>query len=185
MTEFKWKQRAYDARNPEKFEARKVVATAIKSGTLANPKTLLCADCLTPAREYDHYLGYALEHRLDVQPVCRSCHVEREKRRRPNCKRGHKYTERDWIEVDGRKRRKCHACEQFRKKNPDFERVDGRGMKRGAQVGEGHPQHRLTEADVRQIRVAPMSQRKLAVKYGVSFTTIQAIQARRTWKHVE
>lgn len=50
---------------------------AVVAGKLPRPDTLTCTDCGGPAREYDHYLGYAPEHRLSVQPVCRGCHNKR------------------------------------------------------------------------------------------------------------
>jgi hypothetical protein len=125
-----WKQKRYALRYPDRFAARIAVNEAVKLGRLPNAKDLLCADCLTDAREYDHHLGYGLDHWLDVQPVCRSCHLEREKRRRPLCHRGHKYTERDWVLVNGRRVRRCWTCEDLRKANPDLEKVDGRGRKR-------------------------------------------------------
>jgi hypothetical protein len=34
-------------------------------------------DCGAPARDYDHYLGYAVIHHLDVEPVCHSCNIKR------------------------------------------------------------------------------------------------------------
>ena len=42
----------------------------------------------------------------------------------------------------------------------------------------------LTEADVREIRERKLSQSKLAERFGVSIRTIQAIHARRIWKHI-
>jgi uncharacterized protein (DUF2132 family) len=54
-----------------------MVNTHVRRGTLVPPSAQRCADCGGPAAEYDHYLGYAPEHKLDVQPVCRSCHLTR------------------------------------------------------------------------------------------------------------
>ena len=50
--------------------ASAAVGQAIKQGKLPHPTTLTCADCGAVATSYDHYLGYAPEHWLDVQPVC-------------------------------------------------------------------------------------------------------------------
>jgi hypothetical protein len=54
------------------------VRSAVQSGKLKSPKELPCADCQNQAVEYDHYLGYDLEHVFDVQAVCKSCHAKRE-----------------------------------------------------------------------------------------------------------
>lgn len=50
--------------------ASAAVGQAIKQGKLPHPTTLRCADCGAIATNYDHHLGYAREHWLDVQPVC-------------------------------------------------------------------------------------------------------------------
>ena len=60
-----------------KSKARTALWTAIGRGHLARAKSLACHDCGKPAQHYDHYLGYAREHWLDVQPVCTSCHGQR------------------------------------------------------------------------------------------------------------
>jgi len=62
---------------PEVKAAHWTVSNAKRQGKLALPQTLACNDCGKPARCYDHYLGYSPEHRLDVQPVCYSCHWKR------------------------------------------------------------------------------------------------------------
>ena len=72
-------------RDPEKEKARHAVGYALRTGELPHPNTIACTDCghLWPDRrhEYDHYLGYSLEHHLDVEPVCTLCHADREKSR--------------------------------------------------------------------------------------------------------
>lgn len=54
--------------------AHTAVKRAIARGDLPPAKTLACADCGKPARDYDHR-DYAKP--LDVQPVCRSCNKRR------------------------------------------------------------------------------------------------------------
>ena len=65
------------ARDGDKAQARHRVRHYTAKGWLPHPSSLPCADCGRPAREYDHYLGYGAEHHLDVQPVCRLCHMRR------------------------------------------------------------------------------------------------------------
>lgn len=55
------------------------------------------------------------------------------------------------------------------------------GLKR---AGEKHGCHKLTEKQVREIRCSKLSQRELALKYGVSSSNINAIIAHRIWKEV-
>jgi hypothetical protein len=50
--------------------ASTAVGQAIRQGKLPHPTALKCTDCGAIATSYDHYLGYAPEHWLDVQPVC-------------------------------------------------------------------------------------------------------------------
>jgi hypothetical protein len=69
--------------DPSKARAHRLVWLAVRAGALPRPSALPCTDCgsvWTAGRarhHYDHSLGYALEHALDVQPVCVSCHVKR------------------------------------------------------------------------------------------------------------
>lgn len=65
-------------RYPERINARKAVAYAVQIGRLPGVTETACVDCGAPARQYDHYLGYAREHRLHVQAVCRACHGRRD-----------------------------------------------------------------------------------------------------------
>jgi hypothetical protein len=56
------------------------------------------------------------------------------------------------------------------------------------QRGEKSPNVKLTESDVRQIRIKHQIERKtydsLGKEYGMSLPAIQSICNRRTWKHV-
>lgn len=73
-------------RNPLHERARKAVAYAVRTGELPNPNRLLCLDCghlgADRRHEYDHHNGYEPDHHLDVEPVCTTCHADREVRRR-------------------------------------------------------------------------------------------------------
>ena len=53
-----------------------------------------------------------------------------------------------------------------------------------AMFGETHPLAKLTESQVKEIRAATRGIRRLNQAYGVSRATIEAIRARRLWKHV-
>ena len=64
-------------KRPEVKAAHWTVSNATRRGKLVKPSTLLCVDCGNPAQCYDHYLGYAKKHRLDIQAVCYSCHQKR------------------------------------------------------------------------------------------------------------
>lgn len=57
--------------------ARGRLNEAVRDGKLPRARTLACVDCGEPAREYDHLHGYDDEHALDVEAVCRPCHVKR------------------------------------------------------------------------------------------------------------
>ena len=73
------RQRAEQIRHPERRAARWTVHNAVLAGAIPSARSLICIDCGKQAAEYDHYLGYEPEHRLDVQPVCVRCHWSRGK----------------------------------------------------------------------------------------------------------
>lgn len=68
------KEKRYRAGHPEQVRARWAVQKAVLSGKLPRVSTLKCAYCKNQARNYHHHVGYAVEHRLDVVPVCIPCH---------------------------------------------------------------------------------------------------------------
>jgi hypothetical protein len=77
------------ARDGDKSQARHRVNHAVDVGLLPDPEDEPCADCGDAVflsgrkrHEYDHYLGYAAEHHLDVESVCSTCHHNREELRR-------------------------------------------------------------------------------------------------------
>jgi hypothetical protein len=75
------------SRSGDKKQARRRANHAVANGRLAPPNALPCFDCghrWKPGErrhEYDHHLGYAAEHQLDVQAVCTTCHVTRAQKR--------------------------------------------------------------------------------------------------------
>lgn len=74
------------ARDPLREAARRAVAYAVRTGRLAHAGDVPCTDCGhfngDRRHEYDHFLGYEPEHHLSVEPVCTTCHAERECQRR-------------------------------------------------------------------------------------------------------
>ena len=77
-------RRYVPARDEDREQARRRVNYLVEIGLLPAPNTLPCKDCghlWEPGgrrHEYDHYLGYAAEHHEDVEPVCTTCHHQRE-----------------------------------------------------------------------------------------------------------
>jgi hypothetical protein len=73
----------------DRFRARGRIANLVRRQLLPRASDVPCHDCghvyavgSDPRHEYDHYLGYAPEHRESVQAVCIPCHVKRETARR-------------------------------------------------------------------------------------------------------
>jgi hypothetical protein len=59
--------------NPERIRARQAIAALIRRGMITRPHC--CATCGHQSRlDAHHYLGYAVEHWLSVQWLCRICH---------------------------------------------------------------------------------------------------------------
>ena len=69
--------RAHRRKYPQRIRARSAVGSAIRSGYIPLAHKLTCTDCGNPAQEYDHHLGYAESHKLDVVAVCVPCHHKR------------------------------------------------------------------------------------------------------------
>lgn len=94
-----------------RLQARSAVNVEVRFGRMPRPDSLACADCGLPAAEYDHHLGYAPEHHLSVEPVCRGCHASRDnpKKNQTHCLRGHEFTaENTHTRKNGT--RHCRAC---------------------------------------------------------------------------
>ncbi len=60
--------------NPGAYAAHDAVYSAIRNGDLKPITECKCQQCDKPAKHYHHTLGYAPEHRLDVVPLCVTCH---------------------------------------------------------------------------------------------------------------
>lgn len=104
-------------RDGDRKQARQRVNVEVQHGRRPHPNKLPCVDCGhiwqegERRHEYDHHLGYAPEHHLDVQAVCAKCHHARDsaKARQTHCINGHEFT----PENTGRKpngTRFCREC---------------------------------------------------------------------------
>jgi hypothetical protein len=102
------------AEKDEHKKARQTVNVAVRLGRLPRPNDLPCKDCGhiwtvgERRHEYDHYLGYAPEHWLDVQAVCTKCHAKRDSVL-THCHRGHEFTEANTIH-NKNGTRSCREC---------------------------------------------------------------------------
>lgn len=112
------------ARDGDKVQARQRINVEVRTGRRPHPNQLPCVDCgHVHARgerrhEYDHYLGYAAEHHLDVQSVCTDCHAKRDSARakQTHCIRGHAFDEQNTY-IAGNGTRHCKACMKLRDKS--------------------------------------------------------------------
>jgi hypothetical protein len=72
-------------RDGDKLQARRRINYLVEQGLVPPPDDLACRDCghFGPERrhQYDHYLGYAAAHHLDVEALCEFCHIKREMHR--------------------------------------------------------------------------------------------------------
>lgn len=59
--------------HPEALEAHKAISRARSQGSLAVASEYLCVSCGNQAHEW-HHESYAEDQRLNVIPLCRSCH---------------------------------------------------------------------------------------------------------------
>jgi hypothetical protein len=65
---------AYRREHAAKISARAAINNAVLAGKMTPITGQTCVRCGQPATEYHHRLGYALEYRLTVEPVCAPCH---------------------------------------------------------------------------------------------------------------
>ncbi len=144
---------------------------------------------LQPNEDVHHGPGGKLDNRwenLTVMSKSEHAKLHHAERRAARWSREH-----DCCIVCGRTDRKhqgkgiCTACtkrRQYQKSSPTF------GQPKRMPRGEDHANTSLTAEQVREIRLAQatgtMSQRQLAVRYGVAKTTIGRIVRREVWGHV-
>lgn len=107
----------HPARDGDKVQARHRVNVEVRTGKRPHPNTLPCADCGhihsqgERRHEYDHHLGYAAEHHLEVESVCTLCHAKRDSSKavQTHCKHGHQFSDGNtYIAANGT--RHCKAC---------------------------------------------------------------------------
>lgn len=84
-----------------------------------------------------------------------------------------------------------HKCDVPKCVNPDHlflgtpkDNMADMVKKNRSLKGHRHPSAKLTESQIHEIRASQMSQRALAVKFGVLQQTISDICRRRIWKHI-
>ena len=108
-----------------------------------------------------HRLAYFIKHNVDPGKmlVCHTCDNP------PCCNPAHL-----WLGTVGDNNRDMVA--------------KGRHGKGGAR-GEKHPNAKLTEQDVREIRASDKSTNELVKQYSAKRQTIREAQLRVTWKHVK
>lgn len=86
----------------------------------------------------------------------------------------------------------CHSCDNPACINPDHlwlgsqaeNLADMREKGRGTE-GQTHPNAKLTEAAVREIRASKETSHALGRKYGVSHSLIVNVRQRKAWRHVK
>ena len=130
-------------RDGDKRQARQRINVEVRTGHRPHPNALPCVDCGhiwcdgERRHEYDHYLGYAAEHHLDVEPVCTTCHAARDngRSRQTHCVRGHEFTEANTYRPPdgGRACRECiriHERERGPRGSDYWRRVNAKRSKR-------------------------------------------------------
>lgn len=111
------------ARDGDKQQARQRINVEVRTGYRPHPNSLPCADCghvYTEGErrhEYDHHLGYAPEHHLDVESVCTLCHAKRDsaKAAKTHCIRGHELAGEN-LRIAANGTRHCRACARMHDK---------------------------------------------------------------------
>jgi hypothetical protein len=107
----------------QKKAARYAVNLEVKRGNMPHANDIPCLDCghihdgNGNRHEYDHPRGYDYKHHLDVEPVCKRCHVKRDNQKAAQtaCARGHAFTvENTKYRANGT--RECRQCRRDRER---------------------------------------------------------------------
>lgn len=86
---------------------------------------------------------------------------------------------------DGNKENNCVENLEWVTRSQNAQHAYDNNLRKAHPVlGEKNYAAKLTESKVKEIRKSLLSQKKLALKYGVSSSVIQKIKERRSWKHV-
>tara|TARA_Y100000310_G_C20444154_1_gene697519 strand:- start:45 stop:512 length:468 start_codon:yes stop_codon:yes gene_type:complete len=70
----------YRIAHPEKIVAHHCVANAMSSGSLVRPSN--CSNCGAEVAVQAHHWSYEKEYHLDVEWLCKACHVKAHKKER-------------------------------------------------------------------------------------------------------
>lgn len=150
---------------------------------------LLFVGPIPEGHELDHLCRVrACVNPAHLQPVTHAENVRRgacsalkvEKAWPPHCTQGHGYDEANTYVKNGRPC--CRQCvrDAMRRHRARRKRNDGRDRR----IGSLSPAAKLTEDDVRAIRLSPLSGVRLAAQYGVSTPVIYGIRNGTKWKRV-
>lgn len=110
-------------RDGDRQQARQRINVLVRTGRLPHPNNIPCADCdheWHPGErrhEYDHFHGYEPKHHYCVEPVCTTCHAERDSKRKAqtHCVNGHEFVGYNIIVLKNGTRR-CRECRRIRDK---------------------------------------------------------------------
>jgi hypothetical protein len=85
----------------------------------------------------------------------------------------------------------CHRCDTPACVNPDHlfagshqANSDDKLSKGREARGVSHGMHRLTEVEIRKIRVDSRTQEEIAADYGINRSNVSMIKARKRWAHI-
>lgn len=99
-----------------------------------------------------------------------------------HCKRGHEYTPENLL--PNQRHRHCKECRRLHWPRKNALRRAARAANPSPPiVGSLHPNAKLTEEAVREIRATAGQSMALARKFGVADATIYAVRSRKIWKH--
>ena len=68
--------RIYNEKYPDKVKATQAVSYAVKRGNIQHISNYACRMCGKASNHFHHHLGYSIEHRMDIQPLCGICHTK-------------------------------------------------------------------------------------------------------------
>lgn len=135
-------------RDGDAVQARQRVNVLVRTGRLAHPNSLPCADCghvWSPGgrrHEYDHNHGYEAKHHYCVQSLCTKCHHKKDNplAQRTHCVRGHELSGENLYlpPAGGRACRECIRMHELRRgpRGSEFWReVNQKRSRRGISYG--------------------------------------------------
>lgn len=151
-----------------------------------NKKGSICEHCGSDKKKLDNALIKGMSHKRDVNnymKLCRKCHYNYDH------SEGYKHSEESKIKISlaSKERIKIKGVSvKFTKSRLGCNISEAhKKIISISMSGENHHGSKLTEKDVIEIRSSLLKPTELAIKYNVTYRTINNVLKRKTWRNLD